>query len=57
MAKMPFKSCKVLTCTILCGLPKLDEITGFNDLVRKIVPAEKITRYIFAPFLRIFLSK
>ena len=32
-----YKSCKALTCTILCGLSELDEITGFNDLVRKII--------------------
>ena len=31
------KSCKVLTCTILCGLPELNYVTGFNDLVQKII--------------------
>ena len=36
MTIISYKSWKVLTCTILCGLPELDKDTGFNDLVKKI---------------------
>ena len=31
-----YKSCKVLTCTVLCGLSELFQKTGFNYLVRQI---------------------
>ena len=40
MTRISYKTCKVLTCTILCGLPKLDQITGFYDLDRKIIEAK-----------------
>ena len=40
MAIISTKSCKVLTCTILCVLPELYYVTGFNDLDRKIIEAK-----------------
>ena len=40
MTKIPHKSCKELACTILCGLPNLDQVTGFNNLICKIIEAK-----------------
>ena len=40
MTIIPSKPCKLLTCTILCGLPELDYVTLFNDLVRIIFEAK-----------------
>ena len=40
MTIISYKSCKVLTCTILCGLLELLLVTGFNDLVKKIIEAK-----------------
>ena len=40
MTKIPAKPCKVITCTILRVLPELDQITGFKDLVRKVIEAK-----------------
>ena len=37
---IPAKSCKVITCTIQRVLPELDYVTGFNDLVKKIIEAK-----------------
>ena len=34
------KSCKIITCTFLRVLPELDQVTGFNDLVMKIIEAK-----------------
>ena len=51
----------LLTCAIFCGLPQLDYISGFNDLVWKIIVA-KIDenckkKVIFFYFHVIFLPK
>ena len=46
-----YKACKVLTCTILCELPKLELVIDFNELVRKIVEAkvkEKCNKKLFS---------
>ena len=40
MALIPAKSCKEITCTIMRVLQELDYVTGFNDLVRKIIEAK-----------------
>ena len=40
MTIISYKTCKVITCTILCGLPELDYVTGFNDLVKKMIEAK-----------------
>ena len=40
MTIIPYKACKALACAILCGLPELDQVTGFNDLVRGIIEAK-----------------
>ena len=34
------KACKAITCTILHGLPELYWVTGFKDLVKKIIEAK-----------------
>ena len=39
MTRISLKTYKVVTCTILCGLPVLDYVTVFNHLVRKIIEA------------------
>ena len=45
MTRISYKTSKVLICTILCGLPKLDQVTGFNDLDRKIIEAKVEENY------------
>ena len=40
MTIIPTETCKVITCTILRGLPELDQVTGLNDLVWKIIEAK-----------------
>ena len=47
MTRIPTKTCKVLTCKIVCGQPELNYITGFNDLFQKIIEAKK---FIFFDF-------
>ena len=37
MTIIPTESCKAIACSILRFLPELDWVTGFNDLVRKII--------------------
>ena len=36
MTRIAYKSCNILTCTILSRLSEFDKITGFNNLVQKI---------------------
>ena len=40
MTIIPGKSFKVITCTIWRVLLELNEVTGFNDLARKIIEAK-----------------
>ena len=40
MTIIPAKSYQVITCTIMVVLPELDQVTGFNYLVRKIFEAK-----------------
>ena len=35
-----YKTCKVLSYTILCGLPELDQVAGFNDILPQIIEAK-----------------
>ena len=37
MAILSYKAFKVLTRRILCGLLEIDQVTGFNNLVQKII--------------------
>ena len=50
MTIIPAKSCKVITCTILRVLSELDQVTGFNNLIREIIGAKVEENQFFLHF-------
>ena len=53
MTVFPYKTFKVLTCTVLSGLLGLDYVTGFNDLVRKKIEVKVEEKCYKMNFLRL----
>ena len=44
---LSYKTCKELTCTILCGLLELLYVAGFNHLAREIIGVKVEENYFF----------
>ena len=50
MTIISYNAYKVLTCTILCGLMELVEVTGFNHLVQEIFGVKVKENYFLTLF-------